>query len=111
VGNYDRAREIYDELWNSGERSSWVSEHLGYIYENGLGNTAVSKEKAFELYSSGADRGYQFSMLGLYRLYKEDGNDQMADYWLDLLARQNNQEAIAILQREARPIPTPDLAN
>lgn len=108
-GNFDRSREIYEQLWASGDRDTWISRHLGHIYEEGLGNTVRNKERAFELYSNGADHGQHFSMLGLYRLYKEDGDERMANYWLDILARKNNQEAIAILQREGRPIPSPDL--
>lgn len=111
------------EAFNAGDYATTVSEwtsavrhgdarapyNLGVLYENGLANLPRDLNQAMSLYLLGAQRGDLPSMVAIGRTQIAAGQTVAGLSWLNLAARWNNPDAIAMLQRLGQPVPDPDL--
>ncbi len=95
VGQYDRARDIWNRLANAGDADS--QNALGFIYQKGLG-VLRDYSRAFKLYTAAAEQGHANAANNLGVMYTQ-GQGVPRDYvraysWYSLAAIQGEDAAI-----------------
>lgn len=107
AGNYAKAISEWTSAARKGDTKA--PYNLGVMYENGLGNLSPDVNQAMSWYLLGARRGDLSSMVAIGRTQIAAGLTGDGLSWLNLAARWNDPDAIAMLQRLGQPVPDPDL--
>lgn len=117
------ARDKGYEAYNKGDYNKavaeWVSAssrgdvnapyNLGVMYENGTSPLSKDLNSAMNWYLRAANRGNLTAMVALARNQIATGQAEAGISWLNLAARWNYNDAIAMLNQLKQPVPVPDL--
>lgn len=82
--------------------------NLGIMWQHGLGVHRNVNEAATWFHRS-ANQDYSPAMVAMARIHQEAGFANVAESWLTLAARWNDQEAVSALRALGRPVPRADL--
>lgn len=96
--DYAKARRLWEQAAELGEANSM--NNLGIVHEQGLGVPA-NTQKAISYYLRAAESGHPLAQLNLGKTYLRDAKSGIdvadAKRWLQMAARQGNDEAVSLL--------------
>lgn len=107
AGQYDEAATHWNEPARKGEPNAQYN--LGLLWKDGLGSTPHNPAKAAEWFLLAARQGQVQAMVELARYQLDLSEPEAALSWLNMAARWNNPDSIAILRQLSAPVPPPDL--
>lgn len=108
-GKYDEAYARWLPLANAGDATA--EHNMGVLWSQGLSSqTPRNLDRAAEYFALAARQGLVESMAPLAEYQLSKNQPETALGWLNLAARWNDPQAIAMLQRMGAPVPAADLA-
>ncbi len=107
AGKYDEAASLWNEPARRGNAAA--QHNLGLLWRDGLGSTTQDLDQAAYWFLQAAAQGFPSAMVNLAKIQLDLSQPDPALSWLNMAARWNSTEAIALLQRMEAPVPAPDM--